>query len=264
MTGDQGGAISVWHVPTGKLRYRFTNAHGGRQLTAMNFDNAKRRLLTGAGCGCGVQATCLGARAAWAAWPVVLSTGRMVPGTLQQAATDSHGQCKHWGCGGPRWAHSCELAPWKTLRTRCGRAHVRAPPSAASHVRQGARPRARTHARTNARTHAGAGAENGEVKVWNFSSGACLCMLLPETREEVTALLGIQGSFMKQFLVAGWDRKVRGGRVAGGLGVGVLPCWGCTCKAHLVGAAPCGRLGPEVAGWAGGKGAQGGWGLGAC
>jgi len=47
VTGDQGGAISVWHVPTGKLRYRFTNTHRGKQLTAINFDHAKRRLLTG-------------------------------------------------------------------------------------------------------------------------------------------------------------------------------------------------------------------------
>eukprot|EP00983_Pelagomonas_calceolata_P029125 913451-Pelagomonas_calceolata.AAC.1 len=47
VTGDQGGAISVWHVPTGKLRYRFTNTHKGKQLTAINFDHAKRRLLTG-------------------------------------------------------------------------------------------------------------------------------------------------------------------------------------------------------------------------
>jgi len=47
VTGDQGGAISVWHVSSGKLRYRFTNTHEGKQLTAMNFDHAKRRLLTG-------------------------------------------------------------------------------------------------------------------------------------------------------------------------------------------------------------------------
>mmetsp|Transcript_1517 Transcript_1517/g.3677 ORF Transcript_1517/g.3677 Transcript_1517/m.3677 type:complete len:1120 (-) Transcript_1517:241-3600(-) len=98
VTGDQGGAISVWHVPTGKLRYRFTNTHKGKQLTAINFDHAKRRLLTGA--------------------------------------------------------------------------------------------------------------EDGEVKVWNFSSGACLCTLQPKTQEEVTAILGIRGSFMKHFLVAGWDRRV--------------------------------------------------------
>ncbi|KAF5831982.1 WD40-repeat-containing domain protein [Dunaliella salina] len=98
VTGDQGGAISVWHVPTGKLRYRFTNTHKGKQLTAINFDSAKRRLLTGA--------------------------------------------------------------------------------------------------------------EDGEVKVWNFSSGACLCTLQPKTREEVTAILAIRGSFMKHFLVAGWDRRV--------------------------------------------------------
>lgn len=54
-----------------------------------------------------------------------------------------------------------------------------------------------------------AGDEDGEVKVWNFSSGACLCTLKPKTHEEVTAILGIRGSFMKHFLVAGWDRRVR-------------------------------------------------------
>jgi hypothetical protein len=37
----------VWYVPTGKLRFRFDNTHPGKALTALNFDAAKRRLLTG-------------------------------------------------------------------------------------------------------------------------------------------------------------------------------------------------------------------------
>ena len=40
--------MSIWHVPSGKLRFRFDRAHGDRRMTAMNFDQAKRRLLTGA------------------------------------------------------------------------------------------------------------------------------------------------------------------------------------------------------------------------
>lgn len=39
--------MSVWHVLTGKLRFRFYNAHGDLRITAMNFDAARRRLLTG-------------------------------------------------------------------------------------------------------------------------------------------------------------------------------------------------------------------------
>lgn len=47
MSGDHGGTVSVWHVLTGKLRFRFYNAHGDLRITAMNFDAARRRLLTG-------------------------------------------------------------------------------------------------------------------------------------------------------------------------------------------------------------------------
>lgn len=48
VTGDQSGTISVWHVPSGKLRFRFYRVHGNSRLTALNFDTNKRRLVTGA------------------------------------------------------------------------------------------------------------------------------------------------------------------------------------------------------------------------
>jgi WD40 repeat protein len=47
VSGDQAGTISVWCVMTGKLRFRFSNTHPGQQLTALSFDSAKRRLITG-------------------------------------------------------------------------------------------------------------------------------------------------------------------------------------------------------------------------
>lgn len=47
MSGDQAGTISVWYVKTGKLRFRFHNAHGPSQMTALAFDSTRRRLLTG-------------------------------------------------------------------------------------------------------------------------------------------------------------------------------------------------------------------------
>ncbi|KAL6759826.1 quinon protein alcohol dehydrogenase-like superfamily [Haematococcus lacustris] len=98
VSGDHSGSISVWHVVTGKLRFRFHNAHKGHQLTAMAFDKAKRRLLTG-----------------------------------------------------------CDM---------------------------------------------------GEVKVWNFSSGQCLCTLHARCAEEVTAIVAVRSPLFRQFLVAGWDRKI--------------------------------------------------------
>jgi WD40 repeat protein len=52
------------------------------------------------------------------------------------------------------------------------------------------------------------GAENGEVKVWNFSSGACICVLRPKTHEEVTAVLTFRSALFRHFLVAGWDRRI--------------------------------------------------------
>ncbi len=48
VSADAGGTVSVWFVPTGKLRFRFGNTHPGQQLTALNFDGPKRRLITGA------------------------------------------------------------------------------------------------------------------------------------------------------------------------------------------------------------------------
>ena len=47
VSGDKAGTVSVWHVPTGKLRFRFYNAHKGQEITAMNFDTLHRRLITG-------------------------------------------------------------------------------------------------------------------------------------------------------------------------------------------------------------------------
>lgn len=106
MSGDQGGTISVWSVPTGKLRFRFHGAHKNAQLTSLNFDSARRRLFTGA--------------------------------------------------------------------------------------------------------------DNGEVKVWNFSSGACLCRLKPVAREEVTCVVGVRSTMLRHLLVGGWSRKVRCGRCVRG------------------------------------------------
>ncbi|KAG1663156.1 hypothetical protein FOA52_006053 [Chlamydomonas sp. UWO 241] len=58
------------------------------------------------------------------------------------------------------------------------------------------------------------GSENGEVKVWNFSSGSCLARLHPRSSQqsaasdEVTSLLAVHGQLMRHFLVAGWDRQI--------------------------------------------------------
>ena len=54
------------------------------------------------------------------------------------------------------------------------------------------------------------GAANGEAKVWNFSSGACITTLKPPpgSRQEVTAVMAVRGALIRSFLVAGWDRKV--------------------------------------------------------
>lgn len=38
----------MWVVSTGKLRFRFTRAHGDHRITAMALDSNKRRLITGA------------------------------------------------------------------------------------------------------------------------------------------------------------------------------------------------------------------------
>ncbi|KXZ56621.1 hypothetical protein GPECTOR_1g56 [Gonium pectorale] len=98
ISADHAGTISVWHVPTGKLRYRFLQCHGNNRITALAFDAARRRLITGA--------------------------------------------------------------------------------------------------------------EDGDCKIWNFSSGACLSHLQSKTRAEVTALVPLRGPLTRYVLAAGWDRRI--------------------------------------------------------
>ncbi|EFJ43836.1 hypothetical protein VOLCADRAFT_96020 [Volvox carteri f. nagariensis] len=90
--------MSVKHVPTGKLRYRFLQCHGDKRITSLAFDAAKRRLITGA--------------------------------------------------------------------------------------------------------------EDGDCKIWNFSSGACLSHLVSKTKAEVTALVPLRGPLTRYVLAAGWDRCI--------------------------------------------------------
>eukprot|EP00192_Tetraselmis_astigmatica_P000660 CAMPEP_0117689666 /NCGR_PEP_ID=MMETSP0804-20121206/24643_1 /TAXON_ID=1074897 /ORGANISM="Tetraselmis astigmatica, Strain CCMP880" /LENGTH=1073 /DNA_ID=CAMNT_0005502517 /DNA_START=57 /DNA_END=3278 /DNA_ORIENTATION=+ len=47
ITADHAGTVCVWVVSTGKLRFRFTNAHNGHRVTAMTLDANNRRLITG-------------------------------------------------------------------------------------------------------------------------------------------------------------------------------------------------------------------------
>lgn len=68
-----------------------------------------------------------------------------------------------------------------------------------------------------------AGCETGEVKVWNFSSGQCLCTLHPRSRSEVTAIVAVRQALLKQFLVGGWDRKVTYYEDPGGNSKDALP-----------------------------------------
>ncbi|GLI65559.1 hypothetical protein VaNZ11_009122 [Volvox africanus] len=98
ISADHGGTVSVWHVPSGKLRYRFLQCHGDKRITALAFDAAKRRLITGA--------------------------------------------------------------------------------------------------------------EDGDCKIWNFSSGACLSHLVSKTKAEVTALVPLRGPLTRYVLAAGWDRRI--------------------------------------------------------
>ena len=42
------GTVCIWVVATGRLRFRFTNAHGKHRITAMTLDANNRRLITGA------------------------------------------------------------------------------------------------------------------------------------------------------------------------------------------------------------------------
>ncbi|GFR47120.1 hypothetical protein Agub_g8807 [Astrephomene gubernaculifera] len=98
ISADHAGTVSVWHVPTGKLRYRFLQCHGDKRITALAFDAAKRRLITGA--------------------------------------------------------------------------------------------------------------EDGDCKIWNFSSGACLSHLQSKTHAEITALVPLRGPLTRYVLAAGWDRRI--------------------------------------------------------
>ncbi|PNW80352.1 hypothetical protein CHLRE_07g313850v5 [Chlamydomonas reinhardtii] len=98
ISADHAGTISVWHVPSGKLRYRFLRCHGDKRITALAFDAAKRRLVSGA--------------------------------------------------------------------------------------------------------------EDGDCKIWNFSSGACLSHLQSRARAEVTALVPLRGPLTRYVLAAGWDRRI--------------------------------------------------------
>jgi WD40 repeat protein len=51
------------------------------------------------------------------------------------------------------------------------------------------------------------GSDDGRVRVWNFSSGACLKTLRMATKHEVTDVLCSRNSMTRFFLAAGWDRK---------------------------------------------------------
>ena len=48
MSGCQGSVVSVWDVDTGEKTMQFSNCHGNAEITAMAFDTAGRRLVTGA------------------------------------------------------------------------------------------------------------------------------------------------------------------------------------------------------------------------
>ncbi|KAI9330378.1 WD40-repeat-containing domain protein [Zopfochytrium polystomum] len=48
VTGCDGGVIQVWDALTGLKTFRFSEAHGKAEITAMGFDTGHRRLVTGA------------------------------------------------------------------------------------------------------------------------------------------------------------------------------------------------------------------------
>ena len=98
ISGDQAGTLVVWFIPTGRMRFKWSKAHGEDQLTAMAFDKAKRKLISGS--------------------------------------------------------------------------------------------------------------DKGEVKVWNWNSGAVLTRLKRHTHQEITAIAHSCGALFKNILVAGWDRDV--------------------------------------------------------
>ena len=47
VSGDDASVVCVWNVATGDLEFRFDKCHGTNKITAMNFDSAGRRLITG-------------------------------------------------------------------------------------------------------------------------------------------------------------------------------------------------------------------------
>ncbi|KAJ3417383.1 hypothetical protein HDV05_004848 [Chytridiales sp. JEL 0842] len=47
VTGCDGGVINVWDAETGVKTFRFADAHGKAEITAMTFDSRNRRLITG-------------------------------------------------------------------------------------------------------------------------------------------------------------------------------------------------------------------------
>ena len=48
VSGDSDGAVCVWDVLTGRLLFRYADAHKNTKMTAMTFDSSMRRLITGA------------------------------------------------------------------------------------------------------------------------------------------------------------------------------------------------------------------------
>lgn len=98
VSGDHAGTVCVWHVETGRLRFRFSGTHGSNRISAMAFDNNFRRLITGS--------------------------------------------------------------------------------------------------------------DKGELKVWNFSSGACLKSMKGRSHEEVTDVVCTRGALTRHVLACGWDRKI--------------------------------------------------------
>lgn len=47
MSGCHGSVVSVWDVDTGEKTMQFSHCHGNMEITAMAFDSARRRLITG-------------------------------------------------------------------------------------------------------------------------------------------------------------------------------------------------------------------------
>ena len=47
VSGCHGSVVSVWDVDTGEKTIQFSHCHGNMEITAMAFDTAGRRLVTG-------------------------------------------------------------------------------------------------------------------------------------------------------------------------------------------------------------------------